>query len=200
MRRSLTILVVATLAVPIIGGSAGAVPPIPLPPIRFAAEIVGMDCLITVTGDTTAKLGRAVEWANDDDVDAHTIGEQAGLWSIQLDAGDSVEGAATAAATFRQACDDGTTYAWEVKLKAPGHPSNPDFKVTWAIGGAKGFWSYHVQYRIGSGGWRTWRPRTVVKSATFDGAGGRTYSFRSRVINDHTDERTDWSPIAKVVT
>jgi hypothetical protein len=175
------------------------VPPPPLPAVEFHAEVIVGDCHITVIDSTTAKLGRAVEWTNDE-VDPHVIHEAAGLWSKDLGVGDTIEGRATAAETFTQRCDTGPTQPWKVRIKAQSHPTDPDFKVTWALAAAKASWRYNIQYRIGTGSWRTWRPKTSAMSATFDGVRGRTYGFRSRVINSSSGDRSGWSPTFKVTT
>lgn len=189
------------MALPLMGRAATAgVPPIPPRPVEFHADATGPDCIIAVISSTTASLGRAVEWINDDGVDPHTISEAAQLWSIALDPDETVARSATAAGTFRQRCDSGPQQAWKVRLKAKARPANPDFKVAWAIAGAKAFWRYNVQFQIGDGSWRTWRSSTSAKSSTFDGASGRTYRFRSRVINSNTAQRSGFSPTRKVVT
>lgn len=177
-----------------------AVPPPPLPAVEFHAETIATDCYITVISSTTAKLGRAVEWANDDAAGSHTISESSGLWARELGIGDTVEGSAVAAGGFTQSCDGGPDQAWKVKIKAKARSATPDFKVTWALAGAKASWHYNVQYRIGAGSWRTWKPNTSIKSATFDGVSGKAYGFRSRVINIDSGDRTGWSPIFKVST
>lgn len=201
MRRTLMILMGVVGLWPAGGvADAGTVPPPPLPPVEFHAELSGMDCYITVTASTTAKLGRSVEWTNDDPANSHIISETSGLWAKGLGIGDTVSGSAAAAGGFKQSCDGGPVQAWKVKIKAEAHPAGPDFKVTWAVAGAKATWHFNVQYRIGSGAWRTWKPNTSMKSATFDGATGKAYGFRSRVINTVSGDRTGWSPVFTVST
>lgn len=174
-------------------------PPAPLA-VQFHAEPGFGGCIISVTSETTAKLGRAVQWHNDDGVDVHNIHETAGLWAHSLDPGAKIEGAATAAGTFTQQCDAGPQYPWKILISAPSHPSNPDFRVTWAVRGARAFWRYNVQYRIGNGVLRTWRPGTTDKSLVFNGTNGRTYFFRSRVINSNSLLASGFSPFRRVVT
>lgn len=200
-RPSVLLTVVALVGVAEPSASAGGVPPIPPPPIGFATEMVYEDeCQITVWGPTTVKVGNRVVWANGDNDGPHTIFESAGLWTMALALDEEVEGYATAAGTFHQACDDGPASAWKVRLKAKARPADPEFTVRWALAGARAFWRFNVQYRIGGGSWRTWRPSTVSRSAVYDGRAGCRYGFRSRVINTNTRERTGWSPVRTVRT
>jgi hypothetical protein len=188
------------IAVVVLGGPAAAGVPIPRPPVQFHAEMVGLDCNIMVIDNTTAKIGRSVEWINDES-DTHWFQEgTAELWDIQLGGGGTLEGVAAAAGTFSQSCDDGPSYSWSIKLKARSHPASPDFKVRWATYGTRAWWHYDVQFRLGSRSWRMWYSDTRAKAATFDGASGRRYTFRSRVINARTDNTSGWSPGCVVVT
>jgi len=189
------------IAVAVLGGpaAAGGVPT-PHPPIQFHAEMVGLDCNITFIGDTTAKIGRSVEWINDES-DTHWFLEgSADLWEIQLGGGQTHEGVAAAAGTFSQSCDDGPSSSWTITLKARSHPASPDFKVKWATYGTRAWWHYDVQFRLGSRSWHRWYSDTRLKTATFDGASGRRYTFRSRVVNARTDTTSGWSPGSVVVT
>lgn len=200
MRRLLSRIVTASIAAAVPGGQAVAgIPPPPLPAVQFHIEVFG-DCYITVTSETTATIGRAVEWTNDES-EIHWFQEDsAELWEIQLDGGETLEGVASAAGVFSQSCDDGPSYSWTVHLKARAHPASPDFKVTWATPEADASWHYDVQYRVGSRSWRTWYSDTTMRTATFDGVSDRRYSFRSRVINSGTSNASGWSPRRVVVT
>ena len=206
MRRSLASWIIVPVVTTVVGGPAVAgidpPPPHPLPRVEFHTEVFGDDCYVTRVGDETVTIGRAAEWTNDEE-EPHTFLEENGFWSITLDGGETFEGAAQAAGSFSQSCDLGpfsVGSSWSIRLKARAHPATPDFKVTWAIPSADVSWHYNVEYRVGSRSWRTWYADTAIRSATFDGVNGRTYSFRSRVIDSETKAMSWWSRVRKVFT
>jgi len=202
MRRSLTSSILVPVVAAVLGGPAAAGIDPPPPPVEFHTDVFGDDCYVTTTGDTTATIGRAAEWTNDEE-EPQTFMEDHGLWSITLEGGETFEGKAQAAGRFSQSCDLGPSSVgsgWSIGLKARAHPATPDFKVTWAIPSADATWHFGVEYRVGSRSWRTWYADTAMKSATFDGVRDRTYSFRSRVIDPETKMMSGWSRIRKVFT
>jgi len=200
MRRIFPLVLVVPLLTVLVGHPAAAgIPPIPLPAVQFRAEMIGEDCYITFIASTTATIGRAVEWRNEE-TDTHWFQEDSGLWEIQLAGGETFEGVAAAAGIFSQSCDDGPSYSWNVDLKARAHPAAPDFKVTWATPDADASWRYDVEFRVGSRSWRTWFTDSATRTAIFDGVIDRTYRFRSRVVDSDSSAHSGWSPRRTVFT
>jgi plastocyanin len=74
-----------------------------------------------------------------------------------------------------------------VKPKVSAAPSGAPFTVTWATSATNTGSRFTVQYRVGSGSWKTWLGQTSSRSAVFGKGGtpvraraGTTYSFRVR--------------------
>ena len=65
-------------------------------------------------------------------------------------------------------------------------PAGLNFTVKWAAAGTNTGTSFDVQYRVGSGPFKTWRTNTTAKSLVFGRGGpvavarGKTYTFRVR--------------------
>lgn len=84
-----------------------------------------------------------------------------------------------------------------VRPRAPASPVKDSFRVTWASD-APAAWRFGVQFRIGQGIWRSWKPGTALELAVFNGRNGKVYFFRARTTKDC--KATDWSPSRRVVT
>ena len=86
-----------------------------------------------------------------------------------------------------------------VKPRVGSAPSGTPFTVTWATGATNTGSRFTVQYKVGSGSWRTWRSATSSLSGVF-GSGnqpvravaGRTYRFRARSLSG--DNASSYSP------
>ncbi len=69
------------------------------------------------------------------------------------------------------------------------------FTVTVASTSTSGTkWRNRIQYRKGSGDWKT-LTTTTAKSVTYQPSSGSTYSFRSEVRNSQTGATSAWSPV-----
>lgn len=74
-----------------------------------------------------------------------------------------------------------------VKPKVGSAPSGAPFTVAWATSATNTGSRFTVQYRVGSGSWRTWLSATSSRSAVFGSGGkpvkprgGTSYAFRVR--------------------
>lgn len=95
---------------------------------------------------------------------------------------------------FRRGGMDGTVY---VPVALADEPIGPEFTVTWATSASNTGSKFTIQYRIGSGEWKTWKSSTRARKATFDLAEiGKRYSFRAKSIRG--DDESKWSPIASI--
>lgn len=88
-----------------------------------------------------------------------------------------------------------------VRPRLGSAPSGAPFTVTWATSATNTGTRFTVQYRVGSGSWRTWRSATSTRSAVFGSGGnpvrakpGTSYSFRVRSHNG--SKASSYSPAA----
>jgi plastocyanin len=79
-------------------------------------------------------------------------------------------------------------------------PSGLPFTVKWATAASNTGNAYDVQYRVGTGAWRTWKSNTSAPSAVFGTrsnpvavARGKTYSFR--VVSRTGAAKSGLSPV-----
>jgi hypothetical protein len=172
-------------------------PPPPKPPI-LVFDDGGGGCYLTGSAWQVTP-GDGVRFKNNDS-QGHAVASNILLWQISI--GPSGERAAKlhSAGTHRATCDDGTASYTVAKVKpdVSEAPAGLDFTVVWATPTADGSWRYEVQYRIGSGSWRTWFDRTSRRTARFNANDGTRYGFRVRTINPGEGE-TGWSPVKPVV-
>ena len=172
-------------------------PPPPQPPILVFSD-GGSGCYLM--GDPSQGLPGSGPRFSNNDSQGHVVASDVLLWQVSV-AGDGDRSAKIhSAGSHRATCDGGgATYSVaKVKPTTSAAPTGPDFTVIWATSNADGAWRYEVQYRIGSGGWRSWFDRTGKRSARFDARDGTRYGFRVVTINPG-EGATGWSP-AKSVT
>ena len=115
------------------------------------------------------------------------------------------------AGTFHYYCDihgsagGGMDGLVKVPVTITDGPDGRPFTVQWATPGSNTGGKFNVQYRVGTGPWRSWRRGTTSNKAVF-GRGGRpvtveqhkTYKFRAKSRKGTGASR--WSPVkAKVV-
>lgn len=189
-------IVVAFLVILVAHVPAAARVPTPLIPWLIFSDDQG-GCFFL--GDvSTPRLGGSIGFENKD-THAHDVTQRERFWSFVVGADVTKTARIHAAGTYVAWCDgDHGRVVARTKVKAPSDPPSPNFSVTWADADAAAAWTYDVQYRIGSGGWRAWKHGTSLRSASFDGAGGKTYAFQARVTR--VGGTTGWSPAKKVTT
>ncbi len=175
--------------------------PSPPPPGSGRTTLTALDsggCSLSTSPDAKASFGEVLVIVNGTS-DTLTITQRDGFWQKTLDPGqenDSVR--LRAAGRYMSGCVVGQWQApISVGLKAPGSPPTNSFRVTWASN-APDTWRFGVQFKVGQGVWKSWKPATALESAVFNGANGKTYFFRARTKKD--GQTTDFSPPRKVVT
>lgn len=94
-----------------------------------------------------------------------------------------------------------TMRGWvKVRPTASSGPSGAPFTVTWATTGTNTGSRFTVQYKVGSGRWKTWLSQTSARSAVF-GSGGRPAraragtSYRFRARSHSGDNASSYSPV-----
>jgi hypothetical protein len=198
-RSIITVSIVIMVAAPA-GPSLGGPGPPGFPTTLQVLGDGGGGCGLSTVPDAVHPLGGTVRMWNGSDTSA-TIFQRDGFWTKTLAIGAEKFQEVFGAGTYLSACVPGQ---WEAPIKvlprAPGAPSTNSFKVTWADDAAPATWRYGVQYRIGQGVWKVWKSGTAQRSATFNGLNGKTYFFKARTNRPAADEKTDWSPLRKVVT
>ncbi len=95
---------------------------------------------------------------------------------------------------FRRGGMDGTV---KVPVMLETAPAGPDFTVKWATSASNTGTKYTIQYKIGSGAWKTWKSATSALKATFGSAdAGKRYTFRAKSLKG--DAASKWSPVASL--
>jgi plastocyanin len=94
------------------------------------------------------------------------------------------------AGTYHYHCrkhgDQGMVGTVTVLPQVTSAPAGLPFTVKWAAAGTNTGTSFDVMYRVGSGGWKTWRNNTSARSMVFGKGGpvavarGKSYSFKVR--------------------
>lgn len=153
-------------------------------------------------------VGAAVHWSSDGTNDPHNVREDSKIFR---------SGAATrspisykrvfSAGTFHYFCEKhgfkggGMDGLVRVPVKVMADPQGLVFTVRWATAGSNTGTAYDVQYRVGSGSWKTWKNDTNGAAGAFGKAddpvaveSGEAYSFRARSLKG--DAASRWSPVA----
>ncbi|MGH7540541.1 MAG: hypothetical protein ACRELC_06050 [Gemmatimonadota bacterium] len=197
-------LMCTTLLAISLSGTASAQiqPPTPATTLWLLDSLDGTegDCRLSAMPDPKVKLGERVTVRNG--TSSHvTLFQRQGFWTLNLGSGAEKMIRIHGAGTYLSACVPGQ---WDGPLRArPTAPRSPDgdaFTVTWAGQSAPNKWRYGVQYRIGQRAWKRWKAATALRSDSFHGTDGKTYSFRARTIRPASGQKSDWSPTRKVVT
>ena len=148
--------------------------------------------------DGKASLGDTLVIVNGNS-ETLTITQRDGFWQKTLDPGqenDSVR--LRAAGRYLSGCVVGQWQApISVRLKAPGSPPTNSFRVTWASN-APDTWRFGVQFKVGQGVWKSWKPATHLSRRSSTAGTGRPTSSEPRTKKD--GQMTDFSPPRKVVT
>jgi hypothetical protein len=143
--------------------SAAALPPSPSGSTTLSVVPSGYGCTLETVPDGNAKFGETIAMVNGSST-AVTIDQRDGFWQKPLapmTSDDSVH--MRAAGTDLSRCGSGPWHApINVRPKAPASPVKDSFTVTWASG-APAAWRFGVQFRIGQGIWRSWKPATALE-------------------------------------
>jgi plastocyanin len=154
-------------------------------------------------GTSTAALGTAVRWRNDDD-EYHTATAALGgpvSWSIPLPAGSERSRTFLQAGTYPYFCAPHPEMkgAVRVRMKASARSIGLGGKVTlrMAMQGAPSGYRYRVQRRAPGGSWTTLRT-TTSRTTTWVASTRGTWSFRARTERVSTGKVSGWSPVLSI--
>lgn len=158
---------------------------------------------------TSVRVGDVVTWQNAGSADPHNVRQDRLLFRSgdpELKMDYSVR---FSAGTFHYFCEihggprsgmDGKVF---VPVTTAAAPAGPTFSVIWATSATRSGSRFDVQYRIGSGDWRTWHQDTRRFKGTFGDGGspevavpGTRYRFRARSQKGSMAKAvSDWSPV-----
>ena len=134
----------------------------------------------------TVKLGGSVQWVPGGS-GSHNVYEVGGIFS---------SGSASTATYFNRLFSAGTfsyldqsnptmTGVVKAKMKTAASPTGNPFTVTWATAKTNTGTRFNVQYKVGTGSWKTWLSNTTALKGVFGAKGspivpaaGKKYSFR----------------------
>jgi plastocyanin len=162
----------------------------------------------TFTPDSVSeKVGGVVHWARAGTGDLHNVRED----NLIFRSGDPTDGRidysrSFSAGSFHYYCEvhgsasGGMDGVVKVKPKVSAAPEGNPFTVAWANDGTNTGSAFDVQFKVGSGDWRSWKTNTSSASGVFGNNGnpvrvdaGTKYSFRARSQKTDGDE-SGWSP------
>jgi plastocyanin len=154
--------------------------------------------------NVTSSVGGVVHWRADG-VDDHSVTQDQGLFSSGAAAAGVNFSRTFSAGTFRYHCEkhgvDGMVGQVRVAPKVVAGPAGLPFTVKWASAGSNTGNRFDVEYRVGSGPWKTWKGNTSARSAVFGArsapvrvARGKSYSFRA-VSRASSSARSGVSPV-----
>ena len=160
-------------------------------------------------------VGDAVRWFRAGDSNGfHNVREDGRLFSSGRSTGGPIDYRVIfSAGTFHYYCsthgyplevdDKGMEGLVRVPVSISRSPNGLPFTVRWATDAAETGDAYDVQFRVGSGAWRTWK-RDVTNNGGVFGRdakpvrvqGGVRYSFRAR--SQDGPNASGWSPVASL--
>ena len=155
--------------------------------------------------NTKVSIGQQVTWTNASSASAaHNVREDRKIFYSGLaNSTDFSYSRVFSAGTFHYFCE---THGWrgggmdgtvKVPVKLSAAPAGANFTVAWATASSNTGSKYTVQYRIGSGAWKTWKSSTSAVDATFTGAdAGKRYTFRAK--SQQGDAASKWSPVVSI--
>lgn len=135
-------------------------------------------------------VGGSIHWAASG-VDEHSVTQDQGVFSSGAAAAGLDFSRTFSAGTFAYHCekhgDQGMRGQVRVAPQVLSAPAGLPFTVKWASTASNTGNRFAVQYRVGTGAWRTWLGSTAARSAVFGArsrpvrvARGKSYSFRVR--------------------
>jgi plastocyanin len=152
----------------------------------------------------TQSVGGGVHWAASG-IDEHSVTQDQAVF----DSGAAVAGLDFArvfsAGTFAYHCEKHGDQGMRGQVRVPpqvlASPRGLPFTVRWATAASNTGSRFDVQYRVGSGAWRTWKANTTARSAVFGARSApvrlvrrKSYSFRV-VSRLSTSARSGLSPV-----
>jgi plastocyanin len=160
-------------------------------------------------------VGDSVRWFRAGDSNGfHNVREDGGLFRSGRSTGGPIDYRVVfSAGTFHYYCsthgyplevdDEGMEGFVRVPVSISELPSGRPFTVRWATDGAETGTAHDVQFRVGSGGWRTWKKDVTNNKGEFGRNAkpvrvrdGVRYSFRAR--SQDGPNVSGWSPVASM--
>ncbi len=157
--------------------------------------------------NTNAVVGQAVIWATGPSTSrAHNVREDRKIFysGTPFDV-EFTYRRVFSAGTFHYFCEShgyrrgGMDGIVKVPVTLATAPTGPDFTVKWATSASNTGTKYTIEYKIGSGAWKTWKSATSARQATFGLAeAGKRYTFRAMSLKG--DAASKWSPVASITS
>jgi plastocyanin len=188
---------------------------VPVAPARGGTADIGIHDNYYSPDARRVAVGDSVRWFRAGDSNGfHNVREDGRLfWSGRSTGGPIDYRVVFSAGTFHYYCsthgyplevdDEGMEGFVRVPVSISRLPSGLPFTVRWATDGAETGTAYDVQFRVGSGAWRTWKKDVTNNKGEFgrnakpvrvrDGA---RYSFRAR--SQDGPNASGWSPVASL--
>ena len=155
-----------------------------------------------------AAVGSTVNWFSDGTNEKHNVQENSKIFYSGLPTSAPINFKRVfSSGSFNYFCKnhgsksgDGMAGVVRIPVKVLSDPQGLVFTVRWATEGSNTGTAFDVQYRVGSGSWKTWKNDTSAAAAVFGKAddpvavgSGEEYSFRARSLKG--DAASRWSPI-----
>ena len=185
---------------------------VPVAPARGGTADVAIHDHYYAPATRRVAVGDSVHWFRAEDSNGfHNVREDGRLfWSGRSTGGPIDYRVVFSAGTFHYYC---STHGYPVEVDLDGMegfvrvpvlisspPDGVTFTVRWATDAAETGNAYDVQFRVGSGNWRTWRTDSTNNRAVFGKDGqpvrvraGIRYSFRAR--SQDGPNVSLWSPV-----
>lgn len=152
-------------------------------------EVQALDVRRFDPANVTAAVGGNIHWVGQ--ADAHSATQNAGIFDSGAARSNLNFTRTFSAGTFAYHCrehgDRGMTGTVRVAPQVLTAPRGLPFTVRWATSRSNTGNRFDVQYRVGSGRWRTWANNTSARSRVFGARNapvrvrrGTTYSFKVR--------------------
>jgi plastocyanin len=154
------------------------------------------------------RVGRSVRWLRAEDSNGfHNVREDGWLFESGDPTGDPIDYTVVfSAGTYHFFCEThggplgGMDGLVRVPVSIDRGPAGLPFTVRWATSVSETGTAYDVQFRVGSGRWRTWKPNTTNNKGVFGKDAkpvrirdGVRYSFRAR--SQDGPNASGWSPL-----
>jgi plastocyanin len=181
-----------------------AFPPSP----AWAAKEVQVGDDFFSPGDVSVAVGGQVHWSRATGSDGdHNVNQDEGLFRSGAPTEGPIDLTVTpSAGSYHYYCEihgsefGGMDGIVKTPVKVLTEPAGLKFTVRWATDATDTGSLHDVQYRVGSGDWKSWKKDTATNEGVFGKNGnpvtvkdGKTYRFRAR--SQEGSALSDWSPV-----
>jgi len=167
-------------------------------------NVEATDDKVFVPGNVTQTVGSSVHWFGTvGSTTEHSVLQNQNLFSSGAPRTGLDFTRVFSAGTFAYHCaKHGLPMSGQVRVapQVAAAPAGLSFTVKWATAGSNTGNTYDVQFRVGTGAWRTWKSNTGAPSAVFGArsapvkvASGKSYSFR--VVSRNGAAKSGISPV-----